>query len=289
MGRNRTVIWAALGAIAFADTVLCCAAELSFSGWPLRLSLTAAIAAIGLCYHWRKRDARIAELAHWIVAWVAFSIAGAILTYLAARHGAAWSDDMLAGLDRRLGFDWAGWFELVNRHLAVKLVLAIAYTSLMPQILLSVIFFSWRGWDDRNGELMANAILALLLTTAVFALLPALGPGAGIPELAKLYLADLVGLHDGSLKSFDVTELNGIVAFPSFHAVLGVLLTYAHRGSALLWPVAALNAVMLVAIPSEGGHYLIDVLAGAATAACAIVAIRGAQLDRFGMMRPARA
>jgi hypothetical protein len=72
------------------------------------------------------------------------------LTYLAANHGAAWSDEMLVGLDRRLGFDWAAWFEFVDRHLVVKLALAIA--SLMPQILLSVIYFSWRGWDDRNRE-----------------------------------------------------------------------------------------------------------------------------------------
>ena len=289
MGRNRTLIWLALAVIAFADAVLCCAAGLSFTGWPQRLSLTTAIAAIGLFYHWRRRDARIAGLAHWIVAWIAFSIAGAILTYLAANHGAAWSDEMLAGLDRRLGFDWASWFEFVNRHLALKLVLAIAYTSLMPQILLSVIYFAWRGWDDRNRELMANAILALLVTSVVFALFPALGPGTAIPELAKLYLADLVGLHDGSSMSFDVTRLNGIVAFPSFHTVLGILLTYAHRGGGLVCPVAALNAVMLVSIPSEGGHYLIDVVAGAVVAAFAIVAIRGMQFDRIGIMRAARA
>jgi membrane-associated phospholipid phosphatase len=104
-----------------------------------------------------------------------------------------------------------------------------------------------------------------------------------------MYLADLVGVHDGSAKSFDVTDLGGIVAFPSYHAVLGVLLTYAHRGGVLLWPVAALNAVMLVSIPSEGGHYLIDLVAGVPTAVFTIVAIRGAQLDRAGMMRPVRA
>jgi hypothetical protein len=289
MGKNHAIIWLALGAIAFVDAFLCGAAGLSFSDWSRRLSFTAAIAAIGLFYHWRRRDARIAGLAHWIVAWVAFSIAGAILTYRAARHGAAWSDEMLAGLDRGLGFNWAAWFEFVNSDLAIKLVLAIAYTSLMPQILLSVIYFSWRRWDARNCEFLANVIVALLLTSAVFALFPALGPGAAIPELAKLYLVDLVGLHDGSLSSFDINKLNGIVAFPSFHAVLGVLLTYAHRGGALLFPVAALNAVMLVSIPSEGGHYLIDVLAGVATAVFAIVAIRGAQLDRVNAMRPARA
>jgi hypothetical protein len=54
----------------------------------------------------------------------------------------------------------------------------------------------------------------------VFALFPARGPGAAIPEIAERYLADLAGLHDHSLMSFDVAQLNGIVAFPSFHTVV---------------------------------------------------------------------
>lgn len=289
MATNRTMIWSALVVIAFVDAALCATAGLSFSNWTPRLSLTAAIAAIGLFYQRHRRDARIVALSNWAVAWIAFSIAGAILTYLAASHGAAWSDQMLVRLDRRLGFDWVAWFDFVNRHYAVKRVLAIAYTSLMPQILLSMIYFSWRRREDRNCELMANTILALLLTTALFALFPALGPGAAVPELAKLYLADLVGLHDGSLNCFDVAKLNGIVAFPSFHTVLGVLLTYAHRGGVLFRPIAALNAVMIVSIPSAGGHYLSDVLAGAAIAVIAIAAIRGARSARVGMMRPVQA
>jgi hypothetical protein len=293
MARNRKTIWFALAAIAFVDAALCCAAGLSFSGWAPRLSLTAAIASLGLFYHWQRRDARIVALAHWTVAWIAFSIAGAILTYLAASRGAGWSDEMLVRLDRRLGFDWAHWFVFVNGHVALKLVLAFAYTSLMPQILLSVMHFSWRCREDRSCELLANSILALLLTAVVFALFPAMGPGTAVPELAKLYLVDLTGLHDGTSSSFDVTKLDGIVAFPSFHTALAVLLTYAHRGGVLFCPVAALNAVMLVSVPSEGGHYLSDVLAGAAIAVMAIAAfratIRGTQLGRIGVMRPARA
>ena len=133
-------------------------------------------------------------------------------------------------------------------------------------------YFSWRCREDRSCELLANSILALLLTAVVFALFPAMGPGTAIPELAKLYLVDLTGLHDGTSSSFDVTKLDGIVAFPSFHTALAVLLTHAHRGGVLFCPVAALNAVMLVSVPSEGGHYLSDVLAGAAIAVMAIAA-----------------
>jgi len=68
--------------------------------------------------------------------------------------------------------------------------------------------------------------------------------------------------------------MKGVIAFPSFHAVLAVLFTYAHRHSATFAPMAALNAVMLVSIPSEGGHYLVDVFGGIAVAIVAILAVR---------------
>jgi PAP2 superfamily len=64
-----------------------------------------------------------------------------------------------------------------------------------------------------------------------------------------------------------------------------VLFTYAHRGVVSFYPVAALNAAMLLSIPSEGRHYLIDVFAGVPVALFAIAAIRGARLSPAGIMR----
>jgi membrane-associated phospholipid phosphatase len=52
------------------------------------------------------------------------------------------------------------------------------------------------------------------------------------------------------------------------------LFTYAHRGSRLFVPVAVFNALMLLSIPSEGGHYLVDVLGGVTVGGLAIVMTR---------------
>ncbi|HUC69964.1 MAG TPA: phosphatase PAP2 family protein, partial [Stellaceae bacterium] len=62
----------------------------------------------------------------------------------------------------------------------------------------------------------------------------------------------------------------------SYHTVLAVLLTYAHRRSSLLAPVALVNAVMLFSVPSFGGHYLIDIIAGIIVAMLAIAATTAA-------------
>lgn len=275
-----------MAAIALADLALCRILGLSFRGWPPALLGGGAIGAVGLAYYWSGRSKRIADMAHWSLAWIVFSIAGAILTYLAAKHGAAWCDRVLAAFDQRLGFDWPAWLEFIGRHRPLKLVLALAYSSLMPQILGSICYFAYRGQDQRNNELLSGVILALLPTCAVFALFPALGPGISLPELADTYVADLTGLHDGSATAFEITRLAGIIAFPSFHAVFGVLFTYAHRGGAGFYPVAAVNAVMLMSIPSEGEHYLADVLAGVAVALVTIAVIRGMRPYRAGIMRP---
>ena len=64
--------------------------------------------------------------------------------------------------------------------------------------------------------------------------------------------------------------LGGIVCFPSYHTVMAVLFTWAHRGMRSLWPFAALNMVILLAIPTIGDHYFVDVLAGGLVAAIAM-------------------
>jgi hypothetical protein len=216
----------------------------------------------------------LGRVAEWTVLWLIFSAAGAILTYAAATRGGALHDQQLAALDRAIGFDWNGWVTLVDRHPAAKTVLWACYSSLFAQIMLSVAWFTWVGWPQRNAELLANATLALLLTTAIFCLFPAFGPGVGVPGFELAYLDDLTGLRNGTLPALDVMLLKGVITFPSFHAVLAVLFVWSHRGSISLVPAAALNAGMLLAIQSEGGHYLVDIFGGLAVAAVSIVALR---------------
>ena len=267
-------VWIALTTLSLCDMLWCRARGLSFAHWWPLLSAGAALVVVALVYRLSGRFRCLAAIAEWTLLWVVFSVAGAILTYLAAARGGPLHDATLVALDLALGFDWFGWYSVVLSHPALKLPLAIAYGSLSVQILFSVFWFALRGWDRRNAELLANVTLALLLTTAVFLLFPTLGPSVGMPALYDAYIEDLVGLRSGHLPPIDVMLLKGVIAFPSFHAVLAVLFTYAHRRSAFFVPMASLNAVMLVSIPSEGGHYLVDVIGGVGVAIVAILALR---------------
>lgn len=270
------VIWTAITALSIVDFLLCRRFGLTFTHWSPLLVL-AILAGVALFYQFSGRSARVAQMAQWTLLWVVFSHAGAILTYLAAACGGRTWDAELVAIDVALGFDWPGWFEFIARHSCLQFVLTLCYGSLIAQILISVAYFSFRNTDDLNGELLLNSIVGLLITTAIFLLFPALGHKSAA---RGLYLDDLLALRSGGLLSFDMMQLKGVISFPSYHMVLAVLLTYAHRHSPLLHPIALVNAIMVISIPSNGGHYLIDIVAGGGVALLAILATAAMQARR---------
>lgn len=268
-------VWLLLAGLAGADFVWCQARGfVILDWWPV---LAVGVLMLGFAASLRRvgpRWSRLAAIAEWIWLWIVFSCAGALLTYLAAAHDGPLYDSRVAPADGLLGFDWNAWHAFVLEHRWLKWPLAIAYGSLVPQIMLSVLWFAWRGWDRRNAELLTQVSLALIVTTAMFWRFPTLGPCAGLPGFDDVYVSDLQGLRHGTLPTINLMVMKGVVAFPSFHAVLAVLFAYAHRQSPTLLPFAVFNAVMLASVPSEGGHYLTDLFGGIAVALLTIGATR---------------
>ena len=262
------VIWSAVILLSIVDVLLCHRLQLRFSNWGHLLLAGVVTGGLALFYRLSGRSAPLARAAHWTLLWLVFVNAGAVLTYAAAAYGGATHDAELSAIDLALGFDWVRWSDFLAPHRDLRFLLWLSYLSLFPQILISIFWLSWRGLDDFNYELLLNSFVSLLITTAIFLLFPALGPlqGGGQPGLPVL-----LALRGGGPLSFDMTQLQGLISFPSYHTVLAVLLTWAQRRSPLLVPFAVVNGIMLVSIPTFGPHYLIDIVAGVAVAALAIL------------------
>jgi membrane-associated phospholipid phosphatase len=131
---------------------------------------------------------------------------------------------------------------------------------------------------------MLGFIIATLVTIALAAVVPAEGVwgyyklnAAAYPDIApatqRAHLPIFHGLRDGSFRLLMASGAEGIITFPSLHAGLALLLTIG------LWPVPvlrwfaiAINAIMLVSIPIDGGHYFIDMIAGLAIAVLSFAA-----------------
>ena len=85
-------------------------------------------------------------------------------------------------------------------------------------------------------------------------------------------------IRSGQWTVFDLSRAEGIVNFPSFHTTLAILFVYAVRRHG--WALAIfvpLNAVMIASTVPVGGHYLVDLPAGAGVAAASIAATRSLQ------------
>jgi hypothetical protein len=295
LSRTDGLAWSLVLAIGVLDAVWLGHVNFTIDGFGVTAGCLAVLLAIAVGYGASGRSLRLASLAHWTALFMCASGALAILSYLAATLAPPLRDGDLTFLDHALGFDWLGVFTWLIARPWLLYVLVLGYDSFLPQIIATLAYFALRGETDANRELVWTLILGALVTVVVSAVLPAAcgaeayGP---IPpdhhsEIAALRYRfeacggpDLTALRAGAPSLFHFTNMAGIIALPSFPTIVAVLLIYAHRRQRwLLRCSLALNGLMLLSVPPVGGHYLIDLLAGAAVAG---VLIAAAQWRRVG-------
>jgi hypothetical protein len=247
---------------------------LTFTNPEENIITIAVLASVSLLFYGLfGRNSRVGEMIRYLALWIANFPVGCVFTYILASSGFPLIDSGLDSFDKAFGFDWLNWYNFVNAHSAVKFVLGIAYTSMALQIIFSIVYSSHLEKNDRNNELWWIAIISLVITTIISGVLPAMGAFEyyGVVDAKHgVHLHDLHVLRDGTITSFSLERIKGIVTLPSYHAVFAFVLTYIYRGQRLFFPALLLNLLMLLAIPSEGGHYLADMLAGGVVAALSV-------------------
>jgi hypothetical protein len=213
----------------------------------------------------------IAEVACYFGLWLVYPVFGTRLTYLANASGYPLQDEILAGLDAAIGFQWSDWARVISTYSLVVTIQEFAYQSYVWQPALSIIVFAVWGPRGRNRELLTSVLLALIPTVVISIFLPAIGP-ADTHGFLTPSGSIVRALRDGSGAQLPYV---GIVCFPYFHAVMAVLFAVAHRGNRWTFPpFIALNALMLTAIPYTGDHYLSDLIGGTGVAVVALIGAR---------------
>jgi len=191
------------------------------------------------------------------------------LTYLAATTGFPLMDDRLARLDAIVGFDWDTAAKWVGERPVVDWLFHHAYFSISYQGAAVLLIGSFKL--ERNGEAIWLFIVSLLITSVIFAFTPAAGK---IGHVGTGYLDVLMEIRRGdwSVMTYDKSE--GLINFPSFHTTLAIILTYVVRHYRWALVVfAPLNILMIMSIPTVGGHYLVDLFGGAVVAGLSIILV----------------
>jgi hypothetical protein len=201
----------------------------------------------------------------------------ATLSYLGLASSGALVDSTFQAADRALGFDWLKGFALFESHPLAAKILGILYDSTSYQ---GLFFGLLLGLLDRKRELREVFwlfLIAAVLICAGAALYPALGPFKTFGfESRGPYLPAMEHLRSGRNLSFTLSDMTGVVSFPSFHTCMALVYIYGFRGTgAIGFVIALVNLAMLPGIPFIGGHYLVDMIAGAVVVIVSLGMVKG--------------
>ncbi|BAV50572.1 hypothetical protein MLTONO_5670 [Mesorhizobium loti] len=219
-----------------------------------------------------------------LMLFIPFSVVSCLFMYLAAATRRPPVDSYLAAADASLGFDWPRVLAFVNAFPSISAILVFCYAALGYQVPIVVLLHSIMDRRERVLEFTALVAISLLTTEVIMLAFPAIGPYAfHKPDPASFthftgvgvsHLSTIAALHSQAPLEFLVTKTVGLTCFPSFHTALGIIIVYCLRRTVLVIPAAFINAIMIVSTIPEGGHYLIDVVAGAMVAVGSILAVR---------------
>jgi membrane-associated phospholipid phosphatase len=239
-----------------------------------------SVPAILIAGGWAARricKERLADMLEGFGIWSLIGMSGIALAIALTATPVPLADDLLASMDRGMGFEFASAVSAVPEWLKLPLAWSYASFTVQPLILLAVLSFSERriaGW-----RLLCGLIIALMLTLAIYPLVPAVAAYAHfgmVPDeafggkAAIAYAPAIEAIRAGErLISRDM--LVGYVTFPSFHAAAATLFARAAwEVPWLRWSGLILNLLMAVSTIPVGGHYLIDVVGGVGIALLAI-------------------
>ncbi len=184
-------------------------------------------------------------------------------------------DPALIQLDQALGYHWPSLIAWMAQYPTFSQGLGLLYHTSLPQILLTIVLLAALSRDLVLHRFLLVGIVTLLIAVAIWWVIPSVGPSAfqSIPEADRvatgLYYNPAYGEFLRSLVEVGPPQISpevitGVVAFPSYHMVMALMVVWFTRGTLAFVPAALVNTAMIPATLSHGGHHLVDLLGGLA-------------------------
>lgn len=185
------------------------------------------------------------------------------------------ADALLMSLDQALAFDaigaieWelrmGGWLfaamTFAYQHTVTAVFLSIAAASLLANRI-----EAWRAAYCFVGSLLTVCLVSIVMPAkglGVWAnddLLARLGPGS-----MRYFWPSFDTFYSGKAPVLRLHAIDGVISFPSFHTAMGLITVAIWRGHPLTLAVSCVwFAFMLLGTMPFGGHYLVDLVGGAA-------------------------
>lgn len=238
--------------------------------------------AAGGFYHGYRREPALAVMLTGAGFLCLFSVAASVLNYFLITVAGTRIDGALVAADRALGFDWYSTMLWMSRHAWLNTIFFYIYNLVLPEIALLLVALAWSGHVEKayryclaigTGALIAIAVWTVMPSTGAKSLytLPADVASRLTLSVTCQYGHDLIALLKNGPGYITPDDMRGLIAFPSYHGVLALIVAfYGWSIPRLRWPLVLINAVVIVASPVQGGHHMIDLVAAFPVAAVSI-------------------
>jgi membrane-associated phospholipid phosphatase len=260
------------------------------------LILVAGYAAITFFYRIIRFDERLSQALTTVAQLLLIVIFGLLCTYAAAVMAMPYRDAELLAADQWLGFDRTSYVKFFTASLWRAHLSDFIYLAMLPQLAIVPFALIVTSRMEQFQRFVAAYGIALISTIAIFVFVPAVGafvyfdltPAqyATLPVEVYTPARTLDALRSGAMNTIRLDNLEGLIAFPSFHTAAAILYAWALWPlKSIRWPIAALNVAIISTTPIGGAHYATDVIAGAIVALGSIAASGVLCRSRIGSTR----
>jgi membrane-associated phospholipid phosphatase len=264
---------------------------------PSLLLSISGILAFSFFYRYWRPNPHLRALTEVAAQFLLILIFGLLLTYAAAAVKFPYVDADLYAIDNALGFNRHAYLKFFADRPWLSRIVEFAYFSMLPQFALVPVVMFFAKQFERVQRMTIAVAIALLITVLVSVFTPSLTAFVHVdmPEMANvpanLYTpeATMEALRAGTMRSVALNQLEGLISFPSFHTAAALIFIWTlHTVRYVSWAGVPLNLALIVATPTVGAHYFIDVVGGVVVAFAAITAshllCRRAKADEFSIM-----
>ncbi len=253
-----------------------------YAGFGLSVGVSFLLLGVAVYYHYMRDEPKIAKACKATLHLVLYTMVGSIFNHLLVLLGRPTIDGQLAAWDRAFGFYWPDFIVAVQNVGWLDTLSSFAYSSSLPQIAFVVLALSFSGKLEKLDRVLNAYVISSLITILFWAALPSFGSyvhytlSNEVPDIAGVVVnkanVDLIlQYRNGDWDTLWVSKLTGLIALPSFHTVMAVLTVYACWNIRFAFlPILVLNIFVLISVPIDGGHHLVDLFAGVAVAVCVI-------------------
>lgn len=270
---NATRVAMALAALATLGGAHLRGVSINYNGIEFILLIIGALLITSRIAHHKNRNPRLAATVALLSECLLTPIVTGPFAYIASCYSGSDQTALIAHFDHWLTFDWVAYNDSLKAPYIVDIIFLFAYGSFDIQYLALPVLLLVYGYAGQARLLLNCFICGIIIVICIAMIVPTVDPllwyeAISIDEHGYTGLAridHLLKLRDGSMTEIIVKQLDGIICFPSFHAVAGCLFAaFAVALGSLRFVFLGLNALMLAVTPVLGGHYLVDVLAGIA-------------------------